>query len=54
MDEKYLIIIYNIYHFRYIINTGKILKLGLAKIIRLPELCKFNVLRINKLYYILI
>ena len=30
MEEKYLTIIYNIYHFRYILNTGKILQLGLV------------------------
>ena len=39
MEEKYLTIIYNIYNFRYILNTGKI--------VRLPKLYKFNVLRIN-------
>jgi hypothetical protein len=31
MEEKYLTIIYNIYNFRYILNTGKILKLNKVK-----------------------
>ena len=31
MQEKYLTIIYNIYNFRYILNTGKILKLNKVK-----------------------
>jgi hypothetical protein len=39
MEEKYLTIIYNIYNFRYVLNTGKIL--------RLPKLRKFNVSIIN-------
>ncbi len=39
MEEKYLTIIYNIYNFKYILNTGKLLKF--------PKLKKFNINRIN-------
>ncbi len=39
MEEKYLTIIYNIYHFRYILSTGKL--------IQFPKLKKFNINRIN-------
>jgi hypothetical protein len=39
MEEKYLTIIYNIYNFRYILNTGKIF--------HLPKIRKYKVLIIN-------
>jgi hypothetical protein len=39
MEEKYLTIIYNIYNFRYFLNTGKIFYL--------PKIRKFNFSIIN-------